>query len=330
MAWRIGRASLALLAVALTSAAAEARQFRSDDVQAADSPTVRAVAYMGEVLKQRTNGHLGIDIGSNDKDSENFTVGQVQTGLLDMARVNLSVFNSALPATIVPSLPFVFRSAAHMRRVLDGPLGQQILLSMESRGLIGLCFYDAGARSFYSTKNPIRRVADVKGLAVRVQPSDITAEMIRAMGARPVAIPFDRVRAALKAGVLDVAESTWPNYVAAGHDRVAPYFNLTEHSMMPSVLVFSRKIWIELSSDEQKAVRAAARDSVTFLRRHIDSYEVEARLKAESNGVQVIDNVDRKSFANALVPLYPTLAPEPGLQAMVHEAQSDGDTASVP
>ena len=127
-----------------------------------------------------------------------------------MARVNLSVFNSALPATIVPSLPFVFRSTAHMRRVLDGPIGQQILLSMESRGLIGLCFYDAGARSFYSTKKPIRRVADMKGLAVRVQPSDITAEMVRAMGARPVAIPFDRVRAALKAGVLDVAENTWP------------------------------------------------------------------------------------------------------------------------
>lgn len=330
MAWRIGRASSALLAVALTSTAAEARQFRSDDVQAADAPTVRAVAYLGEVLKQHTSGHLGIDIGTNDKDSENFTVGQVQTGLLDMARVNLSVFNSALPPTIVPSLPFVFRSVAHMRRVLDGPLGQQILASMESRGLIGLCFYDAGARSFYSTKKPIRRVADMKGLAVRVQPSDVTAEMIRAMGARPVAIPFDRVRGALKAGVLDVAENTWPDYVAAGHDRVAPYFNLTEHSMMPSVLVFSRKIWTELSADDQKAIRAAAKESVIFLRRHIDAYEVEARLKAEANGVQVIDDVDRKSFAKVLVPLYPTLAPEPALQAMVHQAQSDGDIASVP
>jgi tripartite ATP-independent transporter DctP family solute receptor len=330
MAWRIGRASSALLAVALMSTAAEARQFRSDDVQTADAPTVRAVAYLSEVLKQHTNGHLGIDVGTNDKDSENFTVGQVQTGLLDMARVNLSVFNSALRPTVVPSLPFVFRSVAHMRRVLDGPLGQQILASMESRGLIGLCFYDAGARSFYSTRKPIRRVADMKGLAVRVQPSDVTAEMIRAMGARPVAIPFDRVRAALKAGVLDVAENTWPDYVAAGHDRVAPYFNLTEHSMMPSVLVFSRKIWMELSADDRKAIRAAAKESVMFLRRHIDAYEVEARLEAEANGVQVIDDVDRKSFAKVLVPLYPTLAPEPALQAMVHQAQSNGGIASVP
>jgi tripartite ATP-independent transporter DctP family solute receptor len=328
MAWRIGRASLALLVVGVASAA-EARQFRSDDVQAADSPTVRAVAYMGELLQQRTDGRLGIDIGPNDKDSENFTVGQVQTGLLDMARVNLSVFNSALPATIVPSLPFVFYSTAHMRRVLDGPIGRQILLSMESRGLIGLCFYDAGARSFYS-KRPIRRVADMKDLAVRVQPSDATVEMIRAMGAKPVAMPFGHVSAALKSGVLDVAENTWPGYVAARHDRVAPYFNLTEHSMMPSVLIFSRKIWLELSGDEQKAIRTAAMDSVAFLRQHIDSYEVEARLKAEVNGVQVIDDVDRKSFANALVPLYPALAPGPGLQAMVREAQSDGDVASVP
>jgi tripartite ATP-independent transporter DctP family solute receptor len=328
MAWRFCRASLALLVLGVASAT-EARQFRSDDVQAADSPTVRAVAYMGEVLKQRTNGRMGIDIGPNDRDSENFTVGQVQTGLLDMARVNLSVFNSALPATIVPSLPFVFRSTAHMRRVLDGPIGQQILLSMENRGLIGLCFYDSGARSFYS-KKPIRKVADMKGLAVRVQPSDITVEMVRAMGGRPVAIPFDQVRAALKAGVLDVAENTWSGYVAAGHDRVAPYFNLTEHSMMPSVLVFSRKIWLELSGDEQKAIRSTAKDSVGFLRHHIDSYEVEARLKAEAHGAQAIDDVDRKSFAAALVPLYPALAPEPGLQAMVREAQSDGDIASEP
>ena len=284
---------------------------------------------MGELLKERTNGRLGIDIGPNDKDSENFTVGQAQTGLLDMARVNLSVFNSALPATIVPSLPFVFRSPAHMRRVLDGTIGRQILLSMEDRGLIGLCFCDSGARSFYS-RQPIRRVEDMKGLAVRVQPSHATAEMIRAMGARPVAIPFDQTRAALKAGVLDVAENTWSGYVAAGHDRVAPYFNLTEHSMMPSVLVFSRKVWLELSGDEQKAIRAAAKDSVAFLRQHIDSYEVEARLKAEANGVEVIDDVDRKSFAQVLVPLYPALAPEPGLQAMVHEAQADGEVASVP
>jgi tripartite ATP-independent transporter DctP family solute receptor len=329
MALRIGRAVFALLAIGLASAA-QGRQFRSDDVQAVDSPTVRAVAYMGDLLKERTHGRLGIDVGPSDKDSENFTVGQVQTGLLDMARVNLSVFNSAPPATIVPSLPFVFRSPAHMRRVLDGSLGQQILASMESRGLIGLCFYESGARSFYSTKKPIRRVEDMKGLSVRVQASDITAEMIRAMGAKPVAIPFNQARAALKSGVLDVAENNWPGYVAAGHDKVAPYYNLTEHSMMPSVLVFSRKIWIELSADEQKAIRAAAKDSVTFLRQRIDSYEVAARLKAEEDGTHVIDDVDRKSFADVLVPLYPTLAPEPSVQAMVQEAQSDGDVASVP
>ena len=120
------------------------------------------------------------------------------------------------------------------------------------------------------------------------------------------------------------------DYVAAGHDRVAPYFNLTEHSMMPSVLVFRARSGSSCRATSRRRSAPPPGNSVAFLRRHIDSYEVEARLKAESNGVQVIDNVDRKSFANALVPLYPTLAPEPGLQAMVHEAQSDGDTASVP
>lgn len=205
---------------------------------------VRAVAYMGELLKQRTNG--GIDIGPNDKDSENFTVGQARTGLLDLARV-------------------------------DGVAGD-----------------DPG-----------------DGWATGGDP-------IRADSFRP------------EAGLVDLAEGTWPDHAASAHDRVAPYFNLTKHSMMPSVLVFSHKTWLELADDEQKTIRTAAEASVMFLRQHIDCREVEARLKAEADGAQVIDDVDRRSFAKALVPLYPQLAPEPGLQAMVREAQSNGDVASVP
>jgi tripartite ATP-independent transporter DctP family solute receptor len=323
-------AFLGIVLACVALASVDARQFRSRDNQPADSPTVQAVAYMSVLLRQRTGGRYGIEVGHADKESENFTIAQVRTGTLDMARVNLAVFNSLVPATIVPSLPFLFRSTEHMRRVLDGPIGDRILASMETEGVIGLCFYDMGARSFYSRKGPIHGVEDMAGLAVRVQPSDISVEMIRAMGARPVPMPFDRVAAGLKAGVVDASEDSWPGYVSSGHGRVARYYSLTEHSMMPGVLVFSRRIWTELSQADRRAIRAAARESVSFMRSKLDAYEVSARLKAENAGSEVIDDVDRKSFADVLVPLYPTLLPDPRLWAIVGQVQADVEVASVP
>jgi tripartite ATP-independent transporter DctP family solute receptor len=308
----------------------EVRQFRSSDVQPRDSPAVQAVVHMSALLRQRTGGRYGIDVEHNDKDSENFTTAQVRTGALDMARVNLAVLNSMVPSTVVPSLPFLFRSVEHMRRVLDGPIGEKILFDMEAEGLIGLCFYDMGARSFYSTKRPIRSVDDMKGLAVRVQPSDVAVEVIKAMGAKPVPMPFDRVAAALNAGVIDASENSWAAYVGAGHDRVARYFNLTEHSMMPGVLIFSKRVWVELSPSDRVAIRAAAKESVSSMRGKLDAYEITARLRAENTGSQVVDTVDRKSFARNLVPLYPTLAPDPSLQRMIRQVQADTDVASVP
>jgi tripartite ATP-independent transporter DctP family solute receptor len=320
---------LALVLASLASAA-QAREFRFEDTQPAEAPTVQAVGYMHELLKQRTNGRLGIKVSPGDKDSETLTIGQIRTGFLDMARVDLAGFHSMVPATVVPSLPFLFGSTSHMRNVLDGPIGQRILASLEAEGVIGLCFYDLGARSLYSARKPIRRVDDMNSLSVRVQPSDIWAEMVKAMSAKPVALPVDRVASAIRAGVIDVAENNWPTYVASGHHQVARYYNLTEHSMTPGVLVFSKKVWSELSSTDRRLLREAARDSVPYMRARLDAYEVTARLKAEASGVQVIDGVDRKSFADVLVPLYPRLLPSPDLEGMVRDVRKDAGAASVP
>ncbi|MCW5733533.1 MAG: TRAP transporter substrate-binding protein [Enhydrobacter sp.] len=323
-------ASLGVLLASFAIATADARQFRSSDVQPLDSPTVQAVALMGKLLQQRSSGRYGITVDHGDKDSENFTLAQLRTGTLDMARLNLAVFNSIVPATIVPALPYLFRSMEHLRRVLDGPVGDEILASMESAGVIGLCFYDMGVRSLYSTKAPIRKVGDLQGLSVRVQPSDIFTEMIKAMGAKPVAVPFDRMAPALKAGVIDAAESSWAAYVGAGHHRVTRYYSLTEHSRMPGVLVFSRAVWSELPAADRQAIRAAARESVTFMRGRLDGYEASARLKAESAAIEVIDAVDRKSFADVLTPLYPKLVPDAALQRMIKRVQDSADLARGP
>jgi tripartite ATP-independent transporter DctP family solute receptor len=330
MQWVGVRVALFALVLASLAASARAREFRFEDNQPAEAPTVQAVAHIHELLKERTKGRLGIKVSPGDKDSETLTIGQIRTGLLDMARVNLSGFHTLVPSTVVPSLPFLFGSTSHMRRVLDGPIGQQILASMEAEGVIGLCFYDLGSRSLYSARKPIRQVDDMNGLSVRVQPSDIWIEMVKAMGAKPVALPFDRVAAAMRAGAVDIAENNWPTYVASGHHQTARYYNLTEHSMTPGVLVFSKKVWSELSPTDRRLMREAARDSVFHMRTRLDAYEVTARVKAEASGVQVIDGIDRKSFADVLIPLYPRLLPNPGLQGMVQDIRKDLEIASQP
>ena len=130
-----------------------------------------------------------------------------------------------------------------MRKVVDGPIGDEILAAMESQGMIGLAFYDSGARSFYTTKKPVKTVADLKGMKIRVQQSDLFVAMIEALGANATPMPFGEVYTALKTGIVDGAENNWPSYESTRHFEAAKYYDMTEHAMLPEVLVMSKRIW---------------------------------------------------------------------------------------
>lgn len=320
------RSARALGAIIVMFAAlpAAAREFRSSDIYPFDYPTVQAVVQMDKLIRERSAGRHGITLlGYDDKDSENYTVAQVRNGDLDMARVNIGVLNSASPMTAVPVLPYLFRSKAHARRVLDGPVGDEILASLESQGLIGLCFYDGGPRHFYSNKQAVRTPADLKGLRVRVQPSDRWAGVVRTLGAEPVAVPSDRIYLTLQSGVIDAAEHNWPSYVSMRHYHVARSFSMTEHSMAPAVVIFSKRVWDTLSAADQAIIRSAARDSVPLMRRLWDDYETSGRKTAEAAGAEIIADVDKKAFADALLPLYPTIVEDAQLRTLVRRIQTD-------
>jgi tripartite ATP-independent transporter DctP family solute receptor len=315
--------ALFVLAIVFSGTSAHGKDFRSSDIYPLGSPTVEAVAHMGMLIRERTGGRLSIGmLGQEDADSENLTVGQVRNGTLDMARINLAVLNATVPSTVIPSLPFLFKSIDHMRRVLDGPIGERILADLEDQGLVGLCFYDAGARSFYSTKKPIRHAADMKGLKVRVQQGDAAAVMIRALGATPVPMSYQKGYVALQAGVVDAAMNNMQFYSTSRHFEVAKYFNVTGHSMAPGVLVFSKQIWDTLSTDDQAVVRIAAKDSVQHMRKLWDVSEASMHARAEAGGAQIITDVDGKSFADVLLPLYPVLVTDPRLRSMVMAIES--------
>lgn len=320
---RMNRAFVSMAVIAVATPAL-ARDFRSSDAFPPDYPTVQAVAHMGDRLRERSNGRLSISsLGENDPESESFKVAQVRNGTLDMARVNLNVLNSATPGTVIPTLPFLFKSTDHMRRTLDGPVGQEILAGLERHGFIGLALYDGGVRSFYSRNRPIRNAADLKGMNVRVQKADSWEVFLRGLGAKPMMMSMGQVQAALRTGVIDAADADLPTYVAGGHHAVAPYYSMTQHSQPPSVLIFSARSWRVLSVDDQKMIRDAARESVDFMRARIDAHNARARAQAEAAGVKIVDDIDRESFLNALVPLYSSVVEEACLQDTVTRIQAD-------
>lgn len=311
---------LIVLCTVLAGTTARSEEFRSSDLLAAHSPTAQAVAYMGKVIHERTGGRHSIRVLAQlTTSTDNYTVEQVRSGAVAMARVRLASFHTSVPATVVPSLPFLFKSTAHMRRSLDGSIGDEILTAMESVGLIGLCFYDTGPRSFYSSNKPIRNVSDLKGMKVRVQSTDILGDLLRTIGAIPRPIPLGMVYNSLKSDAVDAAEFDLLTYENLRHYEVAKFYSVTEHSMAPSVLVFSKKIWDRLSKEDQIIIGIAAKESVPYMRKLWDEYEPTARKAVEAAGAQINTDTDKKSFSDALVPGYAKFVTDPNLKNMVEK-----------
>src|SRR5260221_4277477 len=309
-------------AAALCASLAYARDFRSGDVHPADYPTVMAVQYMGKQLAAETQGRLGVRVyPSGVLGSERDNIEQLRLGGLDMMRINAGPLNSVVPETLATVLPFVFRSTEHMRKVLDGPIGDEILASMESQGLVGLAFYDSGARSFYSARKPIRSLADMNGLKIRVQQSDLFVAMIEAPSPNPTPMPYGEVYTALKTGIVDAAENNWPSYESSRHFEAAKFYSLTEHSLAPEVLVFSKKVWDGLSGADQAALRKAAKDSVPYMRKLWDEREVKARKVVEGAGSQTINITNKQEFMDAMKPVYAKFAATPRLADLVKRIQ---------
>ena len=310
--------SCALAALLGASAvAAQATEFRSSDIHPDDYPTVLAVRHMSETLARSSGGKLSIKVFAksalgNEKD----TIEQTKLGALAMTRVNVAPMNNICPATMVPTMPFLFRSTEHMRKVLDGAIGEEILKDCEAQGFIGLAFYDSGARSIYSVKKPVKTLADAKGLKVRVQQSDLWVSLLEAMGANATPMPFGEVYTALKTGLVDAAENNYPSYESSRHFEVAKYYNKTEHSMAPEILLFSKKVWDGLSPDEQKQIRAAAKESVGYMRKLWDEREAKSLAVVKAAGAQIVE-VDKASFQAAMKPVYDKFLKDPKLQDMV-------------
>ena len=313
-----------LTSVAFVSAAAACEvTLRASDPHPEGYPTVVAVQKMGEMLEERTGGKLCIEVfHSAQLGQEKDTIEQTQFGVIDMNRVSLGPFNNIIEETQVPSLPFIFRSTEHMHRVMDGPVGQQILDAFSDHDLVGLAFYDGGSRSFYNSQRPIRSIEDLAGMKFRVMQSDIFVDMVSALGANATPMPYGEVYSSIQTGVIDGAENNWPSYDSSGHFEVAKYYTLNQHLIVPEVLVMSKTSFDKLSAEEQEIVRQAARDSVPVMRELWQEREKVSEQRVRDAGVEIITDIDKTPFIEAMVPVYQKYVTSPKLQQMVADIQA--------
>ncbi|KGM33096.1 TRAP transporter substrate-binding protein [Inquilinus limosus] len=309
-------------ALALAALPAAAQTLRSADIHPDGYPTVEAVKYLGDLMDQRTGGRIKIQVFNNAQlGAEKDTIEQTRFGVIDMNRVNTAPFNNLVPETQVLGLPFLFRSVDHMHRVLDGPIGDEILKAFEPHGLVGLAFYDSGARSFYTTKTAIHSIEDMKGLKLRVQQSDLWIAMMQALGANPTPMAFGEVYSALETGVVDGAENNWPSYESSRHFEVAKHLSLTEHSLAPEVLVISKISWDRLSPDDQATLRQAAKDSVVKMRELWTAREKASEEKVRAAGAEII-TVDKAAFIAAMGPVYDKFVTSPEMKSLVERIRA--------
>lgn len=261
----------------------------------------KAMVIMAQRLEELSGGTMLIDIYPNGQlGSERELIELLQIGSLSMTKVSASPLEGFVPAMKIFNIPYLFRDAEHFQRVLDSKIGRQLLREPLAVRLLGLGYYDAGSRSFYSTKKPISSPDDLKGLKVRVQESQTAMKMVSSLGGSPTPVSWGELYTALQQGVVDGAENNLPSFYLSRHFEVAPYFTLDEHSAVPDILLISRYVWEQLNPQQQVWLQQAVDDSVAYQRRQwaIDTEHALAEVRAA--GVE-ITYPDKSEFRKKIV-----------------------------
>jgi tripartite ATP-independent transporter DctP family solute receptor len=232
---------------------------------------------------------------------------QAQVGALQFARVSVGPVGAIVDNLNVFNLPFVFRDIAHMRKVIDGPLGDELLKEITDNpkaGLVGLAWMDSGARNFYNKVRDVKTIEDLKGLKIRMMGNPMFVDTMNALGGNGVAMGMDQVMNALQTGVVDGAENNPPSYDSFGHVPVAKHYSLTEHLIIPEILVFSRKSFDALSKEDQALVLKFGKEAQQEQRKLWDERVEVAMKKIKDAGVNVITIADKKPFQDAVKPVW--------------------------
>jgi tripartite ATP-independent transporter DctP family solute receptor len=312
----------AALTAMFAGVAAAQTVLRSSDTHPDGYPTVEAVKYFGELVKERTQGRYSVEVyHSAQLGQEKDTIEQVRSGVIDLNRVSMAPWNGLVPLTKIPSLPYLFRSADHARKVMSGEIGDEIAAGFPEHGVVVLAYYDGGARSFYNKQKPINTVADMAGLKFRVIQSDVFVDMVGALGATATPMPYGEVYSAIETGVIDGAENNFPSYESAKHFEVAKNYALDEHTIVPEVFVMAKASWDKLTPEDQAIFKQAAEDSMTKQYELWDARVATSRKMVEDAG-SAITTPEKQGFIDAMKPVYDKYVNTPELKDLVARIQA--------
>jgi tripartite ATP-independent transporter DctP family solute receptor len=262
-------------------------------------PVHKTMEYMAERIKEKSDGRLIVQIFPSEQlGTEKECIEALQLGYLAMTKTSSAPMESFVPKIRIFGIPYLFEDSAHFWKVMLGPIGRELLEAGTKKGLKGLCYYDAGARSFYA-KREIRSPADLKGLKIRVMESVMAMQMIEAMGGSPTPISWGELYTSLDQGVVDAAENNPPSFETSRHFEVCKYYILDEHVRVPDMLLISTRVWQSLSADEQQILQEAVDESVEYNRQLWKQAEQASLEKVKAGGVTIIQP-DKKPFQQAV------------------------------
>jgi tripartite ATP-independent transporter DctP family solute receptor len=289
------------------SGAAKTRVYRLADNQPDGYPTVLGDLAFAKYVEEKTNGAIKIEVYNNSVlGDEKTTIEQTQTGDIHFIRVGLNPLSAINPIMNALAMPFLFRDRAHMFKVLDGPIGEELLGSLQNQNLLGLCWLDAGFRNFYNSKKAISSPADMAGLKIRVQESALMMDMVRFLGASPTPMAYAEVYPGIQNGIIDGAENNWPSYITAAHFEVAKHFTVDGHMASPEMILINTDVWNSLSDEEKTIVKEGALEGARVERAAWLEAEARYEKQARDSGTIVTEltPAQHKLFEDALAPLY--------------------------
>jgi len=277
------------------------------EIHEAGFPTTQGDEEFARLVKERSNGRIVITVyPSGQLGEETPVIQKVQTGDIDFARISLSPMAQSAPELNILTLPYIYTDSVQMWKVLQGPIGAEMLKSVEKAGLVGLNFLDAGARSFYTSKKQIKSVADLKGLKIRIQDNKLMRDMIGLLGAAGIPMATGDIYSAIQTGTVDGAENNFPSYVGFSHHEVAKFFIVDGHTRVPEITVASQALFDKLSQADRDLIKKAAADAVEFQKKKWADSEgtYEAKAKAAGCIITYPDAATVAGFQKAVEPLY--------------------------
>lgn len=299
----------------------EELHFKLAENQPDGNPVTEGMKKFAELAKEYTGGTVNIDVYPNAAlCDEASSIDQVQMGTLDFSRVNTNTMAPVIDIFGVFAMPYLFSDTEQKYKALDGEAGTAVLASLDEYNMVGLDYYEAGSRCFYTVDKPIRSVADLKGMKVRVQPTEVAISMVQALGAEATPMEYGEVFQGLQTGIVDGAENDFVSYFTSGHYEVAKYYSLDGHMAPPALLICSKAAWDKMSDAQKEGVTKASREAAQWQRQAMQDFQEESRKKCEEAGCEIIE-VDVKEFQDAVASVYDEYPQYKEVVDMVRAAQ---------